>query len=77
MRSRSISPFPVYPHQNVRKYYSREEVSQILKAMVEAKLSKIYEELEEKQQMIRSLNEKLNRNDTLLQNSSKIMMEIS
>jgi hypothetical protein len=46
MRSRSISPFPVYPHQNVKKYYSREEVSQILKAMVEAKLTKIYEELE-------------------------------
>lgn len=43
MRSRSTSPIPSYPQQPPKKYYTREEVSQILKAMMENKLAKIYE----------------------------------
>lgn len=43
MRSRSQSPFQ--PYQQAKKYYSREEVAQILRAMMENKLGRIYEEM--------------------------------
>lgn len=51
MRNRSQSPIQVYPssHQSQstqKKYYSREEVSQVLRAMMESKLGSIYQELE-------------------------------
>lgn len=77
MRNRSPSPLQSYPQQQQKKYYSREEVSQILRAMVESKLSGIYQEVEEKQQMIRTLNDKLNRNDTQLQNATKQIYDLS
>lgn len=43
MRSRSTSPIHPYAPQQQKKYYSREEVSAILRAMVDSKLAKIYD----------------------------------
>ena len=59
-----------------KKYYTRDEVSQILRQTLESKLSKIYRELEEKQKLIKSLNEQLSQNDqkmTLLENKIRSM----
>lgn len=45
MRSRSPLSMQPYaqPQQQIKKYYTRDEVAQILRAMMESKLSKIYE----------------------------------
>ena len=56
------------PHStaNTKKYYNREEVSYILKSTIESKLHKIYKELDEKQKIIKVLNERLEFNEKKL-----------
>lgn len=58
-----------------KKYYNKDEVTQILKFTVQSKLSHLYKDIEEKQTLIKKLNEQLAYNDKALQNANRLLAE--
>ena len=50
-----------------KKYYSIEEVGQIIKMSVSSKIAKLQQELEDRHLAIKALNEKLHFNEKLIQ----------
>lgn len=67
--SSNHSPAP----SSAKKYYSREEVSQILKVTFDSKLAQFKHDLDNNQKLIKKLNEQLAHNDKMLQHAHRLL----
>jgi predicted phage tail protein len=69
----ATSPSPLRSAPKPSRYFSNEEVHKLIKANFEPKIQYLMQELEDRQQIIAKLNNKLNENDEKLMQQSSLI----